>query len=164
MFTNFWPFIWDKYGVVFEIRDIWIRIRGSVSLTNESGSSSGYLLFSSVTCKMPTRNNPDHWFWRPSFWEWVGYLCDRFRACTFSKLIRLNSQYRYGQFFLNFSSTLHCLPPQMPLYQIASIEPMTFVKSHLLSIRLHLASRGRLYLAHIRYNSWEKTFTDCIIF
>ncbi len=46
------------FFAVFQIRDIsvWIRIHGSVPLTNGPGSSS-MLLFSSVTFQKPTKNN-----------------------------------------------------------------------------------------------------------
>jgi hypothetical protein len=50
-----------QFPSVFRIHDFleWIRIRGSMPLTNGSGSGSWIriLLFSSLTFKMPTKNN-----------------------------------------------------------------------------------------------------------
>ncbi len=49
-----YPYLWP----VFRIHDIfvWIRIRGSMPLTNGSGSWIRILLFSSLTFKMPAKN------------------------------------------------------------------------------------------------------------
>ncbi len=48
------PYLWP----VFRIHDIlvWIRIRGSMPLTNGSGSWIWILLFSSLTFKIPAKN------------------------------------------------------------------------------------------------------------
>jgi hypothetical protein len=64
-YVNSQSVTWDKFcryiielQAVFRIHDIlgWIRILGSMLLTNGSGSWIRILLFSSLTFKMPAKN------------------------------------------------------------------------------------------------------------